>query len=129
MRVFLTIVVAMLVIVVASFVFGWITMPFQVASVQNVQGQYAFAYTYSESLKAEAQQVCTAEKGVANASSPDEKTQRESQLEVLQMNYSRIQAEYNAKLRDAFEAKYVRPSDVPATAPSLNEMKLRVCSN
>jgi hypothetical protein len=121
--------IAGLIIAIYAFAWGlgWATMPFEKTSVENVQAQWAFAYSYQESLKSEARQVCTAEKALAGATEHDEKMQRESQLEVLEQNYARIEAEYDAKLRNAFEAKYVKPSDVPHIAPTLVEMKEQVC--
>lgn len=106
---------------------GWAAVPAQVASAENVQKQWAFAYQYDESLQAAARQVCSAEKGVAESSSDAERTQRRSQALAYEQNYARIEAEFNAKLRNAFEAKYVAPSDVPKRAPTLVEMKAKVC--
>ncbi|MFA5185624.1 MAG: hypothetical protein WC551_03995 [Patescibacteria group bacterium] len=122
--------VAVVVIAVAvSWVAGWGAVPVQVASAENVQKQFAFAYQYDESLQAVARQVCSAEKGVAESSSDVERTQRRSQALAFEQNYARIEAEFNAKLRNAFEAKYVAPSDVPKRAPTLTEMKVKVCGH
>jgi len=108
---------------------GWAAVPAQVTSAENVQKQWAFAYQYDESLQAAARQVCSAEKGVAESSSDMERTQRRSQALAYEQNYARIEAEFNAKLRNAFEAKYVAPSDVPKRAPTLTEMKAKVCGH
>ena len=83
---------AVVVLTILGFALGWITLPFQVASVENVREQWRFAYDYSESLKASALQVCAAEKTLAESTSDNEKAQRRSQLLAIQQNYSRIEA-------------------------------------
>jgi hypothetical protein len=98
-----------------------------VTSAENVRDQWAFAYSYDEALRAAARQVCSAEKALASSTTDEERPQRRSQLMAFEENYSRIQAEYNARLRNAFEAKMVAPEDVPKHAPSLEELKLQVC--
>jgi len=115
-------------LVVGRFAFGWFTAPVQIYSIENVREQWRFAYDYDESLKAAAQQVCIAEKAVQDASSDNEKSQRRSQQMAYETNYTRIEADFNARLRNAFEAKLVKPADVPDKAPSLSEMKKRVCN-
>lgn len=114
-------------LVVIAWMLGWILTPLDVTSVRNVKKQWAFAYQYEESLKATAQQVCFVKRAVTNAKNDEERTQRQSQELAFAMNYTRIEAEYNAKLRDAFQAKYVKPSDVPDKAPTLVDMLLLVC--
>lgn len=117
----LIIILCFVVLLVISWAAGWITMPFQTTSVQNVKQQWAFAYQYDESLKAIAQQVVNTQK-LVDSSTGDTKTQRETQLLAYQNNYARVKAEYDAKLKNAFEAKWVKPSDVPDIAPTLEEM-------
>jgi hypothetical protein len=112
---------------IGSWLFGWFSVPGEITSPENVKKQWAFAYQYDESLHAAARQVCLTEKALNTAESDTEKTQRRSQLLAYETNYTRIEAEYNAKLRNAFEAGLVKPPDVPKTAPSLDEMKSRVC--
>ncbi len=107
---------------------GWISVPGQVLSPQNVQEQWRFAYAFDESLQAIAQQVCATEKALAGATNENEQTQRRSQLLAYEQNYARVAAEYDARLRNAFQAGLVAPSDVPRRAPTLNEMKLRMCT-
>jgi hypothetical protein len=51
----------------------------------------------------------------------DERTQRVTQEIAQEQNFARIAANYNAAMRNAFAAKYVRPSDLPAEAPPLSE--------
>lgn len=110
-----------------SLPFAWASQPVQILSPENVRKQWAFAYQYDESLQSAARQVCLTEQALAGASSEEEKTQRRSQLLAYQQNYTRIQADYNSKLRNAFEAKWVKPDDVPQKAPELVAMKQRVC--
>jgi hypothetical protein len=104
----------------------WFAQPAQILSPENVRAQWAFAYTYEESLAASARQVCVAEAAVKAATTDAEGSARRSQLFAIQQNYARIEGEYNAKLRNAFEAKLVRPDDVPTIAPTLAQMRVRV---
>ncbi len=106
---------------------GWVAVPLQVTSSENVQKQWAFAYQDEESLRASAAQYCSAKKAVEIATSDNEKSQRRSQQLAIEQNYARIQAEYDAKLRNAFEAKLVRPADVPARAATLSDMVMQTC--
>ncbi len=112
---------------VIGWVLNWASVPGKIASSENVRKQWAFAYEYEESLKSAARQVCSAEKAAEAAQLPDERTQRRSQVLALEQNYSRIQAEYDARLRDAFQAKLVAPEDVPKRASELSTMKSQVC--
>lgn len=106
----------------------WFSTPGQVFSAANVREQWAFAYRYDSSLDAAARQVCSAERAHAEATNDAERIQRRSQLAAFEQNYYRIQAEYDGRLRNAFEARLVKPSDVPDRAPELVATKRRVCS-
>ncbi len=118
-----------IVLIPVGLALGWGRAAANVVSPDNVKKQWAFAYQYDEDLQATARNVCIAEKAVADAPDANAQNQRQSQLIAQQSNYNRIEADYNAKLRNAFEAKLVKPSDVPDKAPSLPEMKKRVgCS-
>lgn len=106
----------------------WLFVPAQVASVENVRDQWRFAYEYDEKLKAIASQICIGKKAVEQSTeSADARTQRLSQLIAIEQNYARVEAEYNARLRNAFEAKLVKPSDVPSRAPTVDENLSVVC--
>jgi hypothetical protein len=113
-------------VLVLSFALGWIAVPFQIFGVDNVKAQWQFAYTYDESLQAIARQDCTAITAVKAAATTDEATARRSQQFSIENNYSRVEGEYNAALRNAFQAKLVAPADVPSIAPTLLVMKQRV---
>ena len=115
-------------LIILGWALGWLVTPFGVSSAANAQQQFGFAYQSYESLKASAQNVCVAEKAVTDAESSEERIQRQSQLQVLETNYNRIAAAYNAKMADAFQAKYVRPNDLPAEAPTMGQMRLKVCN-
>ena len=107
---------------------GWFAAPLQVTSVDNVRKQFAFAYQYEESLNATTRQYCTARDARDRATGGTEvHTQRETQVIAIAQNYARIAAEYDARLRDAFAAKYVAPSDVPERAPALTEKVAKLC--
>lgn len=112
----------LLIALVFGWVFGWIAVPFQTTSASNVREQWGFAYRYEASLQASARNVCSARTAVAQATSDEERVQRRSQAMAYELNYSRIQSEYDGRLRNAFEAKLVRPRDVPAEAPDLDQM-------
>ena len=123
--------ISFLIIVVAAFftwLVGWVILPMRITSVNNVEKQWRFAYEYLESLQAAAQQVCTAEKAMNNATTENERIQRQTQVIALENNYARIAADYDARLRNAFEAGLVAPPDVPRQAPNLSSMKSQVCS-
>lgn len=122
--IFLAIIAAMAI----SWSLGWIAVPASIISAQNVREQWRFAYEYDESLQSAARKVCAAEKAVQDSISDEEKIQRRSHALALEQNYARIQAEFNARLRDAFQAKLVAPSDVPQRAPELHMMKNQVCA-
>lgn len=113
---------------VTFWVLRWLSVPGQVVSPENVRAQWAFAYQYEESLRASALQVCQTEKALNSATSDSEKSQRRSQLLAFEQNYTRIQATYDGRLRDAFQAKLVKPVDVPDRAPTLEQNKARVCT-
>ena len=122
----LVIIAAIFFLMAFSWAMGWVSVPFQVTSAQNVQDQWKFAYTFDESLQAAARQVCSTESAIKAADNTNEASQRRSQLLAIEQNYARIEGQYNARLRNAFEAKLVRPGDVPAQAPTLDEMRQRV---
>jgi hypothetical protein len=106
---------------------GWLFFSSSKISSSNVSAQWKFAYQYSESLKTIARQACVADQAVSQSEGGEERTQRRSQALAVKQNYARVQAEYDAAVKNAFEAKYVRPADVTAEAPSLVQMQMRVC--
>ncbi len=109
-----------------SWALGWIAVPLGVTSAGNVREQWRFAYEYNSSLRASATQVCTARRAIATSASAEERTQRNSQAIATEQNYARIAAAYDARLENAFEARLVRPGDVPAHAPTLPESLLAI---
>jgi hypothetical protein len=111
-----------------GWVLRWASVPGQVVSPENVRAQWAFAYQYDESLQAAARQICAARRAKEESTDANERTQRASQLIALEQNYARIQAEYNARLRDAFQAKLIAPADVPERAPELEAVLAGVCT-
>ena len=116
-----------LVFAIGIFLVRWALVPTEVYSPENVSKQWAFAYEYSEKLKMGAVQVCIAEKAVAAATTDNEAAQRRSQLMAYEQNYARMWADYNARLKNNFEAGLVAPSDVPDKAPTLEESKKAYC--
>lgn len=120
---------AVVAIIIVAFAFGWIAAPFGVMSAGNVREQFRSAYENDASLKATAANICAAEKAVTAAEDSNEKAQRRSQVMAYEQNYQRISADYNAKMRDAFAAKYTKPGDLPDTARTLDDAKREICHN
>ena len=114
---------------IVTVIVGWMSTGAELISGDNVAKQWAFAYQYEESLKSEALQICNAEKALAASTNVTEQTQRRSQVLAMQNNYHRIAQEFDARLRNAFEAKLVAPPDVVRAAPSLSEMVEEVCAS
>lgn len=105
----------------------WWDAGVQVVSPENVREQFRAAYDDMNALRAVAQNICTLEKARDAETNPDLKSQRTSQILAQEQNYQRIQNHYNAYVSDPFRAKYVRPSDLPRTAPTEAEEKAAVC--
>jgi hypothetical protein len=105
---------------------GWFKAGSDIISPKNVKNQYEFAYSYNETLKGIAQNVCNAEQAVKDETDPAAKTERRSQLLAQQSLYQTREREYDAALENAFKAKYVKPGDVPNRAPTLAEEKTAV---
>lgn len=118
-----------IVLVVIAWGLGWLFLPGQVVSPQNVREQWRFAYEYDEKLQAAAVQVCATEKALNSATSDNERQQRRSQLLAYEQNYAKIKAEFDARLRDAFQAKLVAPADIPREASTLDAMKRQACQS
>jgi hypothetical protein len=100
---------------------GWFKAGTDIISPANVKQQWQFAYDYSESLNAIGSQWCTAKKAEDGETNPDFKIQRSSQRIAVEQNYDRVKAVYDARLADAFRAKWVKPADVPDRAPTLQQ--------
>ncbi|HZX49908.1 MAG TPA: hypothetical protein VFE94_02030 [Candidatus Paceibacterota bacterium] len=127
-------IVVLLVVVIGAlnFVFAWVGAGRDVASPENVQAQWRFAYDTIEDLEAIARNVCNAETALqeSNNANADSNTveQRRSHLLAFQNNYERVANDYDGQVRDAFRGGLVKPPDVPERAPSLKANKLVVCS-
>lgn len=106
---------------------NWALTPFRILSVEHVEKEWTFAYTDIKALEQTAQMVCDAEDAVTNAINDNERVQRNTQLIALKNNYNRVKAEYDKELANRFAAGIVAPADVPRVAPTLDEMKQRVC--
>ena len=100
----------------------------RIVSPENVERQFRLAYDSYEGMEALAQQACNFEDLVAQASSDNERIQRQNQLVAVQNRYEQVRAQYEARYEDAFRAALVGPRDLPRDAPSLNEMQALVCS-
>jgi len=115
-----------LILTIVGFIFGWITLPIDKGSRDNVEKQFRRGYELYESLQATAQMVCTAEQAY-NETDPNTKQQRQTQLTAYQTNYQRLAAEYDAWARNVFEGGIIHPQDLPTRAPTLQDMKSQVC--
>jgi len=112
---------------VISWGMGWLAVPGQVVSPQNVRVQWAWAYDTEESLGAAAIQYCAAVAALDASGTEFAREQRQTQVTFMEQNYARIAAEYNGRMRDAFRAGLVAPPDVRDRAISLEDMVLQVC--
>jgi hypothetical protein len=104
-----------------GFALNWGQAAVQVVSPDNVRAQWQFAYTYDESLGALAGNWCTAKQSETAEKDPDYRSQLGVQRRAYENQYRSVEAQYNAALRNAFKAKLVKPSDVPSTAPTLDQ--------
>lgn len=114
---------------VIGFAADWFNTGAKVVSPENVKKQWQFAYDYDASLTAISQQWCTAKSAENAETNSDYKSQRITQRIAVENNYARVAAEYNGRLKDAFRAKLVKPSDVPDQAPPLAEQTGVICPN
>lgn len=112
---------------VVGFFGGWFSEAKRQISPTNVKAQWQFAYDYDRSLDAIARQWCTASKQEGVETDPQIKSSRTNQRIAIENNYQRVEAVYDARLADAFRTKYIRPHDVPAQAPSLQENVQQNC--
>ena len=120
----------LLIIVILSLfglLLGWITLPGQKASVQNVEEQFRVGYELHNSLTASANSVCTAQKAYDAETDPTFKSQRQTQLLAYETNYARLAASYDAWASNIFQGKVIRPADLPNRAPSLSTKLFEVC--
>lgn len=108
-----------LIMLAGHFVFGWFKAATDVVGPTNVKSQWQFAYDYDASLKAVAQNWCTARKAELEETNTDAKIQRGTQRIAIEQNYARVKGEYDGRLRDAFRGGLVAPPDVPKQAPDL----------
>lgn len=108
---------AAVVVVVVVFVallglgLGWFKGAVAVVSVENVKKQYQFGYEFDRKMRAEATTVCIGEKRGLEAPA----------LAAYEQTYANIEASYDARMANAFEAKHVKPGDLPLVAPRLSE--------
>lgn len=98
---------------------GWFRSTTEVVSPENVRAQYQDSYTNFEALRATAGDICSARAAVAAETLPDVREQRVTQELAYEENYHRIAAAYDSAYEDAFRAKHVGPTDLPAKAPDL----------
>jgi len=105
-----------------SWLRAWVSLPLRKMSAQNVEAQWQWAYNAEEDLQASARQVCNARNTLSEESDENAKVQWRSHVTAREDNYARIAADYNARMRNAFRAKYIRPDDVRENAPNVDEM-------
>lgn len=127
-KIFVVCVGVIIVLTITSWGLGWLNLPFGKTSVQNVETQWEWAYSMEEDLKASAQQVCNARRSLVQETDVNAKVQWRSHVVAREDNYARIASDYNEKMRNAFETKYIKPDDVRERAPSLENMVEEVCN-
>ena len=114
-------------ILFTAWALGWALAPGQVASVGNVRTQWAESYKNDEALRATAGNICSARLLVTQATSDDERIQRQTQVIAQEANYRRIAATYDRTVRNGFEAKFVLPSDLPQRAAPMEDAVRAAC--
>lgn len=109
--------------ILLSFLFGWIGAPARIFGADNVSRQYTLAYDNYASLQGTADNYCRSQTLVKQAT-PGTSTydQLVAKPFAYSSNYNRIAADYNAAMNNIFQAKAVRPSDLPEIAPTLEQM-------
>lgn len=105
------IVVLVLLLTLLGLGLGWFKGAVAVVSVENVKKQYQFGYEFDRKMRAEATTVCIGEKRGLEPSA----------LAAYEQTYANIQASYDARMANAFEAKHVKPGDLPLTAPTIDQ--------
>lgn len=114
---FLLIAVAGVVFGLFRFVGGWGKTASDVVSGPNVKAQHTAVIEDWESLKASANNACTAQGAVQAENSP---TMVEDPAFAYAATYRGIVADYNRRQDNLFEAKIVGPAGYPTDVPSLD---------
>lgn len=110
-----------LILVVFGFFAGWFRAGVEVISPENVKAQYQFGYSYDRGMVALAGTWCSAKQAETTETNPDYKAQRASQTLAYGNQYRSVEAQYDAAMANAFQAKHVKPADLPLVAPTLPE--------
>ncbi|MHC4311207.1 MAG: hypothetical protein ACYSW3_01900 [Planctomycetota bacterium] len=119
--IFVAFVVIIIGITAFSWAMGWILKPAEIFSVQNVEQQWEFAYDTEEDLLAVARNICFAQDALDAAETDWERQQRQTQLTAHLNNYARVTSDFDARLRDAFRAGWVKPPDVREEALTIKD--------
>lgn len=120
MKVIGFLVVVGLIISLIGIPLGWYNAGRQIVSPENVKAQWQFAYDLDAGMKEIASNWCTMREAELSAPAAD-RSQRTSQRLATESLYRTRAGEYNGRMADAFRAKLVKPSDVPARAPDLRD--------
>jgi hypothetical protein len=80
-----------------------------------------------KSLKAIAGNTCTFEQVATQSAGTSGSDQRMTQLMAQESLYRMREQEYDSWASNIFTGKIIRPADLPATAPGLDQMKKEVC--
>lgn len=113
----LLVVVLGIVLGVLRFVGGWGKTASDVVSGPNVKAQHTAVIQEWESLKAAANNACTAQGATAGTGSP---TMVEDPAFAYAATYRTIAADYNRRQANLFEASLVGPPGYPDTVPALD---------
>lgn len=112
---------------VLIFALSWVLFLSNIFFPANVSRQFDLLYSNYASFQAAAQNVCAARSAASAAPSGNVHDQRITQQLTIENNYNRIAADYNQAVANIFKAKLILPSDLPRTAPTLDEAVQRWC--
>lgn len=111
--------------------FGWFKGTAEVTGFDNTRQQATALRDDYTSLQATAGNVCDVQRAGDTTSANDPQIIGGTAGFQYRANYRRIKADYDRRMSNAFEAGWVRKypvlSDLPRQAPSLAQMKHKVC--
>lgn len=111
---------------VIGWIGGWFNKAAEVTGAENTDAQFTALYDDIESMRATAGNVCAATQAPESANSP---TFLEGPEFAYAAKYRQIEADYNRRFENLFEAKglLVKPPDLPRRAPTLQQTTTEVC--
>lgn len=106
---------------IGKFACGWGNEAARIAGPQNTREQFTALYDLYENMQATAGNVCDVKNSEASVNSP---VIIEDPEFAYAAQYRRIEAEYNRRMENEFEAEWllIHPDGLPHRAPSLDDM-------